>query len=143
MQNIDFEEKDVRGFIGSLVKEGILSQKGAEGVNDKEIEDCLNSDIIKYAIGKKCERERPFTMLCESEGEKVLVQGIIDLMIYDNGEVVLVDYKNSAREDKELIATYSKQLEYYKKAIEGKYKVKASVIYSFPRRKSLCVEGKF
>ena len=64
-------------------------------------------------------------------------------MIYDNGEVVLVDYKNSSKSDRELIETYSKQLGYYKKAIEGKYKVKASVIYSFPRGKAVLVEGKF
>ena len=143
MQNIDFAETDVEGFIRSLVKGGILSEKDAASVDSKEIEACLNSDIIKYAVGKKCERERPFTMLCESGGEKVLVQGIIDLMIYDNGEVVLVDYKNSSKSDRELIETYSKQLEYYKKAIEGKYKVKASVIYSFPRGKAVLVEGKF
>ncbi|MGN0796401.1 MAG: UvrD-helicase domain-containing protein [Christensenellales bacterium] len=141
MQNIDFDSLDVEGDVADMVRLGILSEKEAESIDVKEIENCLRSDLIKSSIGKKSEREKPFTMLLPKGDDAVLVQGVIDLIIYDDDGIVIVDYKNSARSDKALIDTYFTQLDLYRQAVESANigKVKECDIYSFPKGKAVTV----
>ena len=141
MQNIDFDSENVKDDIDAMVRNGLLTEREAEYVDASEIAACLDSDLIKSAAGKKVEREKPFTMLLPDGEDNVLVQGIIDLIIYDDDGIILVDYKNSARSDESLKDTYFKQLDLYKKAIENALigKVKKCVIYSFPKRKAVTV----
>jgi ATP-dependent helicase/nuclease subunit A len=66
----------------------------------------------------------------------LLLQGIIDLFLYEGNEIVLVDFKTDYinKENREtLIRFYTLQLKLYKEALEtiqGK-KVKESYIYFF------------
>lgn len=86
-------------------------------------------------------REQPFVIGLpgnEVDGsdseELVLIQGIIDAFFYEDGEIVVVDYKTDrVRRAGELVEKYHSQLEYYEKAltmITGR-KVKERLIYSF------------
>ena len=87
-------------------------------------------------------REQPFVLGVdareiypeESEGELLLVQGIIDAYFEEEGELVVLDYKtDQIFSPRELAEKYHTQLDYYAKALEqmaGK-KVKEKIIYSF------------
>lgn len=93
------------------------------GELEKESKEGLNEEL------EKVEKE-----LKEGLEEEILVQGIIDLYYIDeNDNLILLDYKTDYVEDeKELIEKYSKQLEFYTRALEeatGK-KVYKRYIYS-------------
>ena len=66
--------------------------------------------------------------------EKVILQGIIDAFIMEEGGIILVDYKTDRIKDgEELRNRYQKQIDLYSEALEqilGK-KVKRRVLYSF------------
>lgn len=52
------------------------------------------------------------------EGEKVLIQGIIDAFFVENGQIVIVDYKTDrVRAGEELWNRYAEQLKYYEEAL--------------------------
>ena len=66
--------------------------------------------------------------------ETVLIQGVIDVFFYEDGELVIADYKTDRVENAdELIKRYRTQLDYYQRALEqitGVH-VKERLIYSF------------
>ena len=66
--------------------------------------------------------------------EKVILQGIIDAFIMEEGSIILVDYKTDRVKDgEELRNRYQKQIDLYSEALEqilGK-KVRRRVLYSF------------
>ena len=82
--------------------------------------------LIKEKIGKgETYREKSF--LCNIPSDKVfgngveapvLIQGIIDLLVIEDGKAKIIDYKYSAKEDEQLIASYKKQLDLYAYAVE-------------------------
>ena len=69
-----------------------------------------------------------------STDEWTLVQGIIDAFFYEDGEIVLMDYKTDRLyREEDFRERYGIQLEYYRRALEqitGK-QVKETWIYSF------------
>ena len=76
----------------------------------KKIESFINSDIIKNNLDSKFYKEYEF--LYEKDSKKM--HGIIDLMIENDKEIYIIDYKLKNTNDKE----YNKQLMGYKEAIE-------------------------
>lgn len=64
--------------------------------------------------------------------DKILVQGVIDLLIEFEDKIILIDYKLSRASSKELKERYKMQLQLYKLAIEKAYnkKVEKSLIYN-------------
>ena len=96
----------------------------------------------KCGASGKLRREQPFVLSLPAnsvnkefpEGEKVLIQGIIDAYFIEEDGIVLLDYKtDSVKSGDELVNRYTAQLDYYQEAIEkltGK-KVKERILYSF------------
>lgn len=89
-------------------------------------------------------KEQPFVMSVSaaeksdifSDEDTILVQGIIDVFFYEGENIVVADYKTdkvSKGNETTLVDKYSKQLDYYAKAIERvtSKKVTEKVIYSF------------
>ena len=82
------------------------------------------------------------------EGEKILVQGVVD-MIFENadGTLTLLDYKTDRINDNEreiasFVDRHKTQLQYYKIAVEritGK-KIIDTVLYSFALRRDIKVD---
>lgn len=76
---------------------------------------------------------------CDSR-ELVLVQGIVDAFFYEDGDIVLMDYKtDSVEKPEQLIQRYQAQLDLYARALEeatGK-KVREKIIYSFHLKKEI------
>lgn len=65
----------------------------------------------------------PYNQICNSNiTDKVLVQGIIDLLIIKPDQIVLVDYKLSHKSKQQLLKSYSKQLELYALAVSKNFK---------------------
>ena len=142
MEHIDYAakgEEGVRAELADMVKAGFLTDEERAQVDVDAIVRCLDSPVMRLARESKCYRERSFLMYVpakevgqgESE-DKVLVQGVIDLLI-DGKERVIVDFKNSALRSAEAMEKYKKQLYLYKKAVESSFlgKVDRIVLYSF------------
>ena len=76
--------------------------------------------------------------------ERILIQGIIDAYMEEEGQLVLVDYKTDfLKEGQESVLSdrYGIQMEYYRRALEqitGK-KVKERIIYSFALKKEVVI----
>ena len=66
--------------------------------------------------------------------ERVLIQGVIDCAFFEDGKLVVLDYKTDRVDNMdELCERYRKQLEVYKTAAEQTFstEVKELAIYSF------------
>jgi ATP-dependent helicase/nuclease subunit A len=64
--------------------------------------------------------------------DKVLIQGTIDLMLINHNNAILLDYKTTKNDDKDVLKNkYGIQLFIYKKAIENSYNVKVSDVYIY------------
>ncbi|MDD4839390.1 MAG: UvrD-helicase domain-containing protein [Clostridia bacterium] len=156
LENIDFAQNNedaVKEQISNLVKAGEMTAEMAELVLVNDILVCLNSDLGRLAARSICEREKPFMMLvplCDISDreedkyivDKVLVQGVIDLLIYGETEgeqLVIVDFKNTSKSELEIRKLYKKQLYLYKMAVESALlrKVDKLILYSFGSGKTI------
>ncbi len=64
-------------------------------------------------------REQSFTILMDKDGTEIMVQGVIDCFFEENGQLVLVDYKNSTLKSEELLKSrYRQQLDIYAEALK-------------------------
>lgn len=128
-----------------LVEEGRITEEELQVVRAKDFLLFAGTDLAKRMQKAKEQgalyQEQPFVIgLPGSEfpdadpEETVLVQGIIDAFFYEDGEVVVVDYKTDrVSRAQELVERYHAQLEYYDQALRmltGR-KVKERLIYSF------------
>ncbi|MBR2969440.1 MAG: PD-(D/E)XK nuclease family protein, partial [Clostridia bacterium] len=74
----------------------------------------------------------PYRSIVESEVEdKVLVQGVVDLIIEHEDNIDIVDYKFSSLPIRVLKQKYSEQLALYKLAVEKAYNKKVSNTYIY------------
>lgn len=87
-------------------------------------------------------REQPFVLGIDAkrldpdlpEGEKVLIQGIIDVFFVEDGEIVLLDYKTDVIDSLEALWNrYNVQIQYYEEALTKlmRMPVKERILYSF------------
>ena len=90
----------------------------------------------------KLYKEQPFVLSVDASeiypedrsGEKILVQGIIDVYFEEPDGLVVLDYKtDKVRTGNELKEKYHAQLDYYAQALEQltEKPVKEKIIYSF------------
>lgn len=108
-----------------------------EKLIDSEI--LLNNILIlkKFTKNAKIYKEKEFIMkekVCDilqsNVEDEILIQGVVDLFIEKNDEIILIDYKYSNNlDEKYLIEKYKNQLKLYKIAIENALKKKISGIY--------------
>ena len=80
-------------------------------------------DLVKDSVNIKKEAEFmmyvPYNKIVESDvDDKVLIQGVVDLIIEKENYVILVDYKFSSLPTNKLKEKYAEQLNLYKNAIE-------------------------
>lgn len=123
----------------------LLSSVQADSISNEEIENFMQGGLAKRILcSKEVFREFQFMSYINADeydesiendfsGEKILLQGAVDLAFEENGELVIVDYKTDRVKDiLRLKETYSKQLALYKNAMEQctDYKVKECIIYS-------------
>ena len=162
MQFADFasvKKNGARAELASLVERGFISQKDADIVYADELELFEGSLLLSELLSaRQVRRELRFNILLDAsdfskneelshalDGEKLLVQGVIDCIIEnEDGSYYVVDYKTDRLSDYEkshknaaratLAQRHSRQLEYYKQACERIYgkEPKKVMIYSLP-----------
>jgi len=133
-QSLTLLEKDcesVQKAINKLTESRLLSKEQAQLVDAEEILKCLSINEFKELINNAdwIKKESEFYMLLGDSScnkDKVEVQGIIDLILSVNGEIVLIDYKTGRLKKESAKQKYQKQLELYGLAIEKIYGKKVS-----------------
>ncbi len=128
LQHIDYSktgsEEEIRGELTRMTQEKFLTAQQAEAVDTGCIRRLFASRIGQRIMNAdRLRREFKFSLLCPAEkffpggeGESVLLQGVIDCMIEENGEITIIDYKTDLVRGSELIERakgYEKQLEAY------------------------------
>ncbi len=132
MQFADFKrcvtEEKARNELLRLYEEKYLTKKQFEAVDAKKIYEFVTSDIGREMMcAKNVCREFKFSILLPAEtllpndgfsGEKLLLQGVVDMYYEDENGVTVVDFKTDAkRPDGDRLIKYKEQLHTYKKAI--------------------------
>jgi len=124
LQNLEiknYTKEEIEKTIEEMQKKQKLTEKQVEAVNIEKLFMITKSNLWQRMISAKAVYiETPFYINVLEEGEKVLVQGIIDCYFIDEEDkVVLLDYKTDyAQTEQELIDKYIVQLQIYKEAIE-------------------------
>jgi ATP-dependent helicase/nuclease subunit A len=131
--------------VQKYIQKGFITREDADLVDLSKVEEFITADIGKRMAkaynNHVLKREQPFVLGYEAsklienipEGETVLMQGVIDAYLEEDGELVLLDYKTDRVDEEELLKRHKLQLQIYAEALEkltGK-KVKERLIYSF------------
>ncbi|MBS4008787.1 MAG: helicase-exonuclease AddAB subunit AddA [Clostridium sp.] len=121
---------EIAAQIASFVETGILGEAEANALNPAQIALFFKGTAGRMVLAhpNQTYREWPFTLIlpakelvCTESTEKVLIQGIIDLLIKTGEGYVLVDFKTDKIPQggvEELATRYSEQLKYYARAVE-------------------------
>lgn len=138
--------EDIRRQMDEIAMEGHLNQEELESILPGQIQTFLRSGIgrrMKAAFERgTLKREQQFVMSVPAETvldnyqgeETILVQGMMDACLEEDGEMVILDYKTDrVHAAEELVRRYQVQLALYKTALEGASgkNVKETWIYSF------------
>lgn len=124
-------EQEVRNKIINLIENKMLPENVYQYIDDNKI--LQANKIITSLIDKndKVYKEKVFMIYIpynyiknNTIQDKILVQGIIDIFIEKENEIILIDYKTSRLNDVNLIKKYDVQLKLYEKALKEKYKDK-------------------
>lgn len=123
-----------------------LTEEYAKAVSLPKILNFLEQELA-YRMWRAQEqgllyREQPFVLGIDAkrldpdlpEGEKVLIQGIIDVFFIEDGEIVLLDYKTDVIDSLEALWNrYNVQIQYYEEALTKlmQMPVKERIMYSF------------
>ncbi|WP_461200691.1 helicase-exonuclease AddAB subunit AddA [Anoxybacillus sp. TBDG-1] len=143
MQHIDVTKEvtvdAVQEQIARMVNGEWLTEEQAKAVDVESIVAFFNTPLGKrMQRATRLEREVPFYLAHEMDGETVVVQGVIDCVFEDEHGLVLIDYKtdrvswmNEPRE--QLKRRYKGQLALYREAIEAIWKkeVTETYVYAF------------
>lgn len=134
----DFTAKSTGGVSAQLQKflaEGKISERQFELLNADELVEILNMPVFENVRAFKLLREQEFLCrlkACEvlktDADDFVLLQGAIDLLAISDGQIKIIDYKYSHKSDSELVSTYAKQLDLYKKVVSKVLKMPESKI---------------
>ena len=123
-----------------------LTEEYAKAVSLPKILNFLEQELA-YRMWRAQEqgllyREQPFVLGIYAkrldpdlpEGEKVLIQGIIDVFFIEDGDIVLLDYKTDVIDSLEALWNrYNVQIQYYEEALTKlmQMPVKERILYSF------------
>lgn len=158
LQYMDFSRAvDVEGVeqeIERLRSQRFISDRDASAVDAKAIAELFASPLGKRLLSaEELHREFKFSLLCpaeelypDTEGESLLLQGVVDCYMAEPDGLVIVDYKTdyvkTAQQLQERAAFYSGQVRAYARAlerIEGR-KVKECVLYFLSAGKAVSVK---
>lgn len=138
---LDFASIEKVGDVESQLKNAKFNENYLKIVDFNVIFN--NILLIKPFIKDKLiVKEKEFTMAIDENGDKILVQGTLDL--YLKGEKnILIDYKFTRESDEnKLIERYGKQLDLYTEAIEKAEKITVDEIYLISLKNSKIIRYK-
>ena len=151
---VDYDDASLTRAIENLRSRGRLTREMAECIRHEDILRflrCVSGQRMSRAARcKALFKEQPFVLGIDASeiypqdqsGEKILVQGIIDVYFGESDGLVVLDYKtDKVRNAGELKEKYHAQLDYYARALTqltGK-PVKEKIIYSFTLGEEIAV----
>ncbi len=134
----------VKAELERLTQEGFLKEEQAAAVDCERIAALFATDLgMKLRESKRVLREFKFSILDDAElygtdleGEKVLLQGVVDCALIEEDGITVIDYKTDRIQPSELearTAYYRKQVETYADALSRIYclPVKKKILYFF------------
>ncbi|MCM1150087.1 MAG: PD-(D/E)XK nuclease family protein, partial [Butyricicoccus sp.] len=119
-----------RAELERLRQSGILTSERADAADIRAVTRFGRSALCRRLLGaEELRREFRFTLLADAsdyldgapEGERLLLQGVVDCFIVENGGITVIDYKTdrvTAAEAPERAISYAPQLEAYARALE-------------------------
>ena len=125
-----------------IAEQGFMSPEQCNALNNEDINKFTQSELFSRMLNsEKLYREYRFTVNISAKdidentdcNDSVILQGAIDCIFIEKGELVIVDYKTDRVKDvSELALRYAKQLRLYKNAAEQLFElpVKECMIYS-------------
>lgn len=124
MQNIDFNRiEEFDSQLKELIKKGILSEEEISSVNTERLKNALTSKLFGRLKEYSLYREKSFIVAAAAgelygeeyadTDEKVVMQGVIDLLAVKDKSVAVIDYKYSRAAAEKLVERYKKQLDLY------------------------------
>lgn len=153
LQFADFENSisNLDEEINRLYEAEFLAEYEVKALNKTKLKAFFNSELMKRIVNAdEVFREYgffdeiPAQEIYEDDDfigdEKVLVQGIADCVIIENGVATVVDYKTDyVKTPEELVERYRKQLEIYARAIKKSFEIKDCkiLIYSLHLEKEI------
>ncbi len=123
LENKEGLEKKVK----ELVEVGFLTKDEGENIMIDGISKLLENNEFALLVrnAKNIGKEVEFYMLLSAkenfggcEGDGVVVQGIVDLCLEENGGLVIIDYKTGSLKNPATLERYRKQLALYAEAME-------------------------
>ncbi|MCI8628494.1 MAG: helicase-exonuclease AddAB subunit AddA [Firmicutes bacterium] len=153
-----YTKQDIEYEMVLLKERKVLSEKEIKALNVSEIINFFNSDLAqRIRNAETVEKEKCFAMLVKAKEifpekeyqfvqDSVMINGIIDCFFEEDGDIVLVDYKNDRLWGKKTVDTlkkqYEMQMKFYKMALERATAktVKEVYLYSFALGKAILIE---
>jgi len=157
LQFCDFNQAqtDLDAEITRMERQKFLLPEQIEALDRQKLAAFFASKLYRRIQAAQVLREQRFT--CELPAgqlnatlpenmakEKVVLQGVADLVLFEPDGLVVVDYKTDrVKSEAELITRYTLQLEIYSKALAEIFEqpVKECVIYSFQLEKEIALLG--
>lgn len=124
---------------------GAIPSEVFEALDLRMIEEFFASELgwraVQAASRGELWKEKPFTLQKEVNGEKVLVQGIIDCFFREGEHIVLVDYKSNRanKNTAEIADMYREQIHLYREALELSTGMKVVESYLYLLRSGICL----
>ncbi|QHS21639.1 helicase-exonuclease AddAB subunit AddA [Virgibacillus sp. MSP4-1] len=157
MQHLPFDkalsEEKIETYVQSFVSKELLTEEEAQAIDLKAIAYFYQTEIGQKLIeSSNVVREIPFSLglpaeevyadwkNSEEQGEKVLLQGVIDCLVQDDDGWILLDYKTdqlpeelSEKDRENYRKRYRLQLQMYRQAVEQIWNqpVKGAYLYFF------------
>ena len=138
MQKIDFFKNVSLEEINKIIDDMNLDEKYKKHVSSNKILVCFNK--IKSFNLKSVKKELPFLSYVpynyifkkSNINDKILIQGVADLIVDTGKEVVLIDYKTTKTQKPDhLVDKYKLQLELYKMCLEKALNISISHTYIY------------
>ena len=130
--------KEIESQVKSFTEDGLISEEEMKLVDIKGIYKLLSNPDFKDIISgsDKILKEKEFFMWVDSSeienqsvpGDKIVVQGIVDLAVIKGNQMSIVDYKTGHLTDKKL-EQYAKQIKLYARALGQSYNMKIDKMF--------------
>lgn len=149
LKTLDFEKIETAQDLNCEMKKNIEIFKDIENYIDKTLL-LKNIQLLKqFTSDASVYKEKEFIMkdkICNlidgtSLDEEILVQGVIDLFVMKDKEIILIDYKYSNSNSEEyLIKKYKNQIKLYKKALENALNLKVGQTFLLSLRNNKLIK---
>ena len=142
MQKVDFKNKDCFSieYLEGIIHTLNIDKKYLEKIDKKSILNCVKK--LSEIEMEMCLKEQPFLsylpynkiFLSSKITDKILIQGVADLIFKSEGKYYLIDYKTTrVKYADQLVEKYALQLQLYKTCLEKALNINISgaYVYSF------------